>query len=130
MYYIAALSMKKTKRKYSLVQQGSAIFMILALLWLTVSIPFVYENQQQQALHNQMANPDSPLSGNEEETNPFSNTTEEKTPSSTSFSEEYLHDHHIEDHFFSIAPTRYKCENADTYIAFHGELLVPPPDLS
>ena len=40
------------------------------------------------------------LPGNEEEAaNPFGNTTEEKAPTSgSSFSEEYLHDHHIADH--------------------------------
>jgi hypothetical protein len=122
--------MKKNRKKYSLFQLGSAVFMILALLWLTVSIPFVYASQQQQAKAERMANTGSPLSGNEEECNPFSNTTEEKTPSSTSFSEEYIHDHHEHDAFISVILRYYKCENADTYVAFHGELLVPPPDLS
>jgi hypothetical protein len=130
MSYLAALLMKKTKRKYSFIQLVSAIFMILALLWLTVSTPFVYASQQQQAKHEKMTHSGSPLSCNDEESNPFSNTTEEKTPSSTSFSEEYLHDHHEQDYFFLISRTYYKCENAGTYIAFHGELLVPPPDFS
>ena len=38
----------------------------------------------------------------EEAANPFGNTTEEKAPSSSSFSEEYLHDHHKAEYFFSI----------------------------
>ena len=73
-----------------------------------------------------------PLSGNEEETtNPFGNTTEEKAPSSTNrFLKNILHDHHTADYFFSIVSQYHKCENAGTYIAFHGELLVPPPNVA
>ncbi len=78
-----------------------------------------------------MVDTGSPSTDNEEETaNPFGNTTEEKAPSSTSFSEEYLHDHHTTDYFFSTVLQYHKCENAGTYIAFHGELLVPPPNVA
>lgn len=101
--------------------------MILALLWLTISAPFVYANWQEHASENRVANNDCLPSGGEEDANPFSNTTEEKSPNST-FSEEYLHDHHASDCFFSIILRQHKCENADTYHAFHGELLVPPPN--
>ena len=112
-------------------QKGSAIFMMVALLWLTVSTPFVFASQQEFAKHSKISsNTQSPLSVNEEEANPFSSTTEEKNPTSTSFSEEYLHDHYIADHFFSINLQYHKCENADTYHAFHGELLVPPPNVA
>lgn len=103
--------------------------MILALLWLTVSTPFVFASQQELAKQDKMADTQSPLAGNEEEaSNPFSSTTEEKNPGSNSFSEEYLHDHYIADHFFSIDLQHAKCENAGTYVAYHGELLVPPPN--
>lgn len=70
-----------------------------------------------------------PLTENEEEANPLGNTTEEKAPNSlSSFSEEYLHDNHRSEYFFLIASQFHKCENANTYVAFHGELLVPPPN--
>jgi hypothetical protein len=130
MCYLAALSMKN-KRTYTIFQLGSAVFMILALLWLTVSTPFVYASQQKQAQHDRSMNNGSPLTGNEEETSGcFGNSSEEKTPSSTSFSEEYLHDHHSSEHFFSIASRYHKCENADTYVAFHGDIHVPPPNVA
>ena len=124
--------MKRDKKKYNPFQLASAIFMILALLWLTVSLPFVFDSQQEHARQDKMANAGTPLNGNEEEAaNPFGNTTEEKAPTgSSSLSEEYLHDHHITDHFFSLALQYHKLENAGTYIAFHGELLVPPPNLA
>jgi hypothetical protein len=92
----------------------------------------VFAAQQELAKQNQTKNAGTPLACNEEEaTNPFGNNTEEKAPgSSSSFSEEYLHDHHINDQFISIALQFHKLENAGTYIAFHGELEVPPPDAS
>ncbi len=121
--------MKNKSKIYSVFQQASAIFMILALLWLTVSTPFVFASQQKAANQGKMENAQSPVTGNEEESsNPFSSTTEEKNPSSTTFSEEYLHDQHIADHLFLIAKQYHNCGNAGTYIAYHGELLVPPPN--
>ena len=123
--------MKRNKKAYNLFQLASATFMILALLWLTVSAPFVFASQQHLAKYEKSAAANSSADNNEEEsTNPLTNTTEEKAPSSSSFSEEYLHDHHTTDFFFSIALQFHKCENADEYVAYHGELLVPPPNFS
>ena len=123
--------MKRNQRTYNVFQLASAVFMILALLWLTISTPFVYASQQKQSQKEKIAiTQNSSADTNEEEssTNPFGNTTEEKNSNSTSLSEEYLHDHYVHDHFFFISSKSYKCENVDTYIAFHGELLVPPPN--
>lgn len=118
------------QKPYNFFQLASAVFMILALLSLTVSAPFVFASQQELAKQTKMTHSVSPLDSNEEEVpNPFGNTTEEKNPnSSSSFSEEYLHDHHMEEYFFSIASKFHKCENAGIYIAYHGDLEVPPPD--
>ena len=119
------------QKKYNFLQKCSAIFMMVALLWLTVSTPFVFASQQKLAKQDKIADTQSPLSGNDEEAaNPFSSTTEEKNPGSTSFSEEYLHDHLVSEYFFSESLQYHKCDNADVYVAFHGELLVPPPNLS
>jgi hypothetical protein len=119
--------MKGNQRTYSISHFVSAAFLILTLLWLTISAPFVYASQQEQA---KIINTAHPLAdSNEEETsNPFGNTTEEKAPSSTTFSEEYLHNHFVTDHFFSIILRSHKSENVGIYIAFHGELHVPPPN--
>lgn len=121
--------MKGNRKTYSPLQLLSATCMILALLWLTISAPFVVAGQKELAKHEKMASHDfTPSSGEEDSANPFGNNTEEKSPSSSSFSEEYLHDHHKADHIFSIVSRYHKCENAGTYIAYHGELLVPPPN--
>jgi hypothetical protein len=103
----------------------------MALVWLTVSAPFVYAAQQELAKHQKTEKAAAPLAGTEEESsNPFGNNTEEKTPGSNTFSEEFLHDHHINSHFLIEISQYHKSENADIYIAFHGELLVPPPNAS
>ena len=105
--------------------------MIAALLWLTVSAPFVYASQQALVKQGKHVGSNLPFAANEEETaKPLTGTTEEKTPNSgSSFSEEYIHDNHTEEFYFSIVAQYYKFENASTYIAYHGELLVPPPNL-
>lgn len=129
----SSFPMRKRKKSYNIFQLVSAGFMILALLWLTVSTPFVYASVQKQTAESKTINTQScPGDANEEDcTDPFGNTTEEKNLNSgSSFSEEYLHDQHIHDHFFSIAIQNYKCEDADIYTAFHGEVQVPPPNVA
>lgn len=107
--------------------------MIIALIWLTISAPFVFENQKQLAKTSNTASVQSPLAGSEEESgNPLgSNNTEEKAPKSlNTFSEEYLHDHYRSDYLFALALQYHKHENAGIYIAYHGEPLVPPPNVA
>lgn len=128
MYYFAALSMEKGKQLYNLFNKASAISMILALLWLTISTPFVFSAQQDLAEAAAIENPASLPGSEDDSANPFGNTTEEKAPSSTSLSEEYLHDHHANEHFFTETLQHFSNGNDGTYIAFHGELLVPPPN--
>ncbi|MBC7868128.1 MAG: hypothetical protein H7X88_11400, partial [Gloeobacteraceae cyanobacterium ES-bin-316] len=87
--------MKKKRNTYCLFHKSSAVFMILALVWLTVSTPFVTAFKQEMAKQVKMENTQSPLAGAEEDTNIPGSNTEEKTPASpTSFSEEYIHDLH------------------------------------
>ena len=129
MHYFALLLMKKVSKPYSFFHRVSAILMIVALSWLTVSAPFVYEQQQKMAKENSAGFANLPIPGTEEEANPFNGSTEEKAPKSlNTFSEEYLHDHHCSEYLFSIASMFHKCEDAGTYVAYHGELLVPPPN--
>lgn len=121
--------MKKNFKIYTVLQLSSAILMIVLLCWLTISTPFVYASQQEQAKQGKINHDCTTNAGNEEETsNPFGNNTEEKTPGTNSFSEEYLHSYHAASHFYIEVSQYHKSENADTYIAFHGELLVPPPN--
>lgn len=105
--------------------------MMLALLWLTISLPFVLASNQKLCLQDKTQKAQSaPVTSEEETTNPLSNTTEEKAPSSSSASEEYLHDNHNAEYFISIASQNHKCENSNIYNAFHGEVHVPPPNVA
>ena len=119
--------MKKNKKIFSVLQQASAVFMILALMWLTVSMPFVYKAQLKlsQIEKIEKAGTDN---ADEDATNPLGSNTEEKAPGTTSLSEEYLHHNYISEYFFYIDSEFHMPENAGTYTAFHGELLVPPPN--
>jgi hypothetical protein len=128
MTYFAASEMRKEQQSYNFFDRISAFMMIVALSWLTISTPFVYASQQEIAKQNSTATADLPFTETEEEATPLNNSTEEKTPgSANSFSEEYLHDNNHSIYLISIASQFQKCANAGTYIAFHGELLSPPP---
>jgi hypothetical protein len=58
------------------------------------------------------------------------NSVEEKAPVSSNLSEEFLHEHHASHIFFTVISLYHKLGNAGTYTAFHGELLVPPPNVA
>lgn len=123
--------MNKMKPSYSSWQKASAILMMLALFWLTISTPFVFACQLELAKQGKVSNTKSPTTTSEEEASKtVNNSAEEKVPSGNSFSEEYLHEHHVAHHLEMKDTQHHNFENAGTYIAFHGELLVPPPNAS
>ena len=98
--------------------------MLLALVWLTISLPFVYAQQQVQkaAVEKQMdAQP-------ADDDNSVSNPTEEKSGNGANTLSEYLHENHQAELLSSLIIKNYKCHSADPYIAFHPELICPPPD--
>lgn len=104
--------------------------MVLALLWLTVSLPFVYDAQQLLADETSavaISLDDNPVEGGED-ANPIAGSVEEKAPSNASVLEEYLH--HNDEAFSLDNPRLSHLDNRsyDLYIAFHGELLSPPPE--
>lgn len=96
--------------------------MMFALAWLTISLPYVYEAQQN--IYKIADNSSTKKTAH----NPLTNTTEEKTPSVNSLSEEYLHGHEEPLHFFATEIIHNNAEFIDLYIAFHGELISPPPE--
>jgi hypothetical protein len=120
--------MNKRKNTFSLLNRCSAVFMSLALLWLTVSAPFIMSGQQDENGYHWQADAEDSLPASEEDSVPPGSSQEEKASSGSAFSEEYLHDHHHTTAFFFIASLFHNLESDGTYIAFHGELLVPPPN--
>ncbi len=121
--------MKRQRKTYTIAQRLSSLLMILTLLWLTVSVSFVYSSQD-DSRQDQSSTASLPADNEEESANPFGNNTEEKNPGSTSFSEEYLHHTESGSHIVSSGIAFMVGEKASLYVAFHGELLVPPPNFS
>jgi hypothetical protein len=117
----------KTKQTYTRFQMACAVLMSLALLWLTMSAPFVYSHQLKVVKENRLLKLTNPAAGNDEEAANALGSNEEKVPDTGSFSEEYLHDHES-DPFNAYISLYGRYLKADTYLAFHGEILVPPPN--
>jgi len=105
----------------SLKSVVSSLFMMMALLWLTISTPYVFASQQAQQKEIQKQ------AANTEDRNPFSTTTEEKNESSVSTLSEYLHDLNSMSHHFIVLTRIYRCHAPDVYYAFPPELISPPP---
>ena len=108
---------------FSLKSVISGLFMIIALLWLTISTPFVFAARQAQQKEIQKQ------PGSCEDKNPFSTTTEEKNESSVSTLSEYLHDLNSMNNHFIVLTRIYKCHASNLYHAFHPDLLSPPPEV-
>jgi hypothetical protein len=122
--------MKKNNKPYTIFQKASSIFLMLTLLWLTVSTPFIMSTQENFAKQHKTLMAELPV-GDDDGSDNASNNIEEKVPnSSNSLSEEFLHDHHAEDYSDTKIPQNHILENSGTYIAFHGELHAPPPNLA
>ncbi|MEP7110520.1 MAG: hypothetical protein ABI760_21180 [Ferruginibacter sp.] len=130
--YFAPQLMKKSRKAYSIFQKASSIFLMLVLLWLTVSTPFIIATQQDLARQQKAMSVDLSISNSDVDSTDSSdnnNNIEEKVPvSGNSFSEEFLHDHDNTQDFGAKTARNYRFENSGTYIAFHGELHAPPPN--
>ena len=100
----------------------AATVMFFALAWLTVSLPYVYSFQKELAKQESKASP-----VDNEESNPLSNSTEEKAPSST-VSEEWLHHSDEHNYIFSYKLNHDHYHSYDVYVAYHGEVQCPPPN--
>ena len=99
----------------------SCLFMVFALLWLTVSLPFV--NYAEQVAKSQVCN-STDNSNSTQQNLP----TEEKTESGSNSLSEYLHDHHFEMHEGYVISKGFKLSPDDTYLAFHPEQVLLPPE--
>ncbi|MDP3394577.1 hypothetical protein [Sediminibacterium sp.] len=119
--------MRKATRSHIIFQKLNALFFVLALLWLTVSTPFIMANQFSQ---DQLTSIESPIdNGGEEETaNPLNSNSEEKPHNCNNLLEEYIHHSASVIAFNYIALSHAIGLDGDSYKAYHGELLVPPPN--
>jgi hypothetical protein len=122
--------MKKSSKSYTIFQKVSSIFLMLTLLWLTVSTPFIMSTQEEFAKQQKTSAAQLPVSDSgDDASDSAGNNIEEKMPNS-SLAEEFLHDHHSEDYSDNKTSQNHILKNAGTYIAFHGELHAPPPNMA
>lgn len=99
--------------------------MLLVLAWLTVCLPYVYEGQQKQKHHSsQQAQGKETADDN---SNPLTNTTEEKAPGGINSLTEYLHEPHSLEQHFIILSSSFNHHACDVYFSFHPEKVSPPP---
>ncbi len=119
--------MRKAKYISILLRKINAAFFVLALVWLTVSTPFVMANQYSQ---DHLTSIESPIdnSGEEETANPLNSSSEEKPHNCNGLVEEYIHHAATIIAFNYIELSHAIGLEADSYQAYHGELLVPPPN--
>lgn len=122
--------MKKEPVIYTAKHIVSSLILIAALLWLTISVPFVYGSQQYFKEHKETKGPVKKTT-TKETSNPFANSTEEKSPSSgiNNLSEEYLHESNNRLHAVEIFLHHKNHHAVPEYTAFHGELICPPPEV-
>lgn len=100
-----------------------AFLLSIALLWLTISLPFVYEAKKQLT--------EQTPSKEKNSNNPLAGATEEKAPSNpnAALNEEYLHNDGYDFSFTALQKDiAYLHMHEGTYIAFHAELHAPPPN--
>jgi hypothetical protein len=120
----------KAKQLYSTRDKAWGILMIFALLWLTISLPFVMEAKEKLSQQTLLSIPlhDMPVENCEDTANPLSNSVEEKAPGNASILEEYIHHTHEMLHADNPGLSHIDKHSSDLYCAFHGELLSPPPE--
>ena len=116
--------MQGGKPLYTRLHKLSSLLMVITLAWLTICLPYVSESQQDAEIQIEASTDDGGDDGN----NPLSNTNEEKTESGTSLLAEYLQENELAEHNFITLSSFYKCHPSDLYLAYHPDLIIPPPE--
>ena len=119
-----ALPMTKKNKLYTFKDAVTSILMLVLLTWLTVCLPFVNESQKMAKVQTEQTSDETKDDGG----NPLTNTNEEKSESGTSLLSEYLHEIPVLHHHFILLTTGFKGHPSDIYIAFHPEMIIPPPE--
>lgn len=124
------MGFKKTKIYH--IQIWTAMSMILVLLWLTVSLPFIYHiSISLDDTHHMSSYFDNSNSEDIAERFMTNNTEEKGSENPNTFNEEYLHEFESGDAPSMTNMKVSKSEHGeDLTIAYHGELHVPPPNHS
>ena len=118
--------MNQKQQYYQIQHRLSSLFMLLALTWLTVCLPYVNESREIAKSQVQLVEEECPENDND---NPLTNTNEEKSEGGSSLLSEYLHvPFHLDHSFFGIA-SLYKGHPSGLYLAYHPDMIIPPPEV-
>jgi hypothetical protein len=121
--------MGKTKYIYQVLRVFNACLLMITLFSFTVSAPYVIAKQFSKTSASLGQDTSWPASESEEESsNPMSSNNEEKVPNTNNLVEEYLHSVAEHDAYNVKNKLNHALHKAGLYTAFHGELLVPPPN--
>jgi hypothetical protein len=101
---------------------SSALLMLAALLWLTISTPFVYSSRQAVAAENLKKGKA------EQQASPLTGASEERSESGINTLSEYMHEHCLICSYGQPLVKYEKGHTASVYISFHPELHAPPPN--
>ena len=99
--------------------------MLFMLAWLTVCLPYVNESRESANLSIQLTGEEAP---DADDSNPLTNTNEEKSESGASLFSEYLHPLIQLNHAVTGITSHHKIHPSDLYLAYHPELIIPPPE--
>jgi|GEM_PF-2319362 hypothetical protein len=117
----------KECKKYEVFRFATGMLLMFLLLWLTISAPLVNARQQQLDVSELAAQE----SGNGEEENFAGNcspATEERTETSPTLSEEYIHESRQHIYETNLYLQHAMAADADGYRIPVSELLSPPPE--
>lgn len=103
---------------------------MVTLAWLTVSIPYIMSAQQKHQVNGKAVTAWNCNDCDDDCNDSSSNNVDEKAPSGPNLSEEFLHEHHLDHPQPVIIDYNHGHENCGIYIAYHGELHAPPPNLA
>ncbi len=122
----------KSKEQYTIKHLLSSLLMLFLLAWLTVCLPYVNESRSAVKAQVVLSSEEVPETEDNrllnDDSNPLNNTNEEKSESGSSLPSEYLHHGFVLEHRFSHTVSLHKYHPSDLYIAFHPEMIIPPPE--
>lgn len=119
--------MKPANNIYSISLRIRSVIMILLLLLLTISpallVLTIHTHQETCILS--CTEQDHPY--NADDSSPVEESKEGKSLNAPTVTEEFLHEHPVADHSDGMDTKSHKNEHSRIYIAYHGDLPVPPP---
>lgn len=120
--------MNKRSSGYRFFQIINAFLMINTLLAFILNAPIMYKLElKENVAEIALSEPNEENGQIDYNPNPMNGAAEEKTESTQSNFSEYLNDLHELETFPDFLPGNTKGLAASEYIAYHSELLCPPP---